>query len=123
MPTASVVVTNPTHYAIALRYDVGGNGAPRLVAKGADLVAAQIRELAREHKVPILEQPPLARALFYSTKLGGEVPRELYTVVAQVLAYVYQLRTMMATGHLSLPDLQTLTVPEELQRPRGGVAH
>ena len=123
VPTASVVVTNPTHYAIALRYDVGGNGAPRLVAKGADLVAAQIRELAREHKVPILEQPPLARALFYSTKLGGEVPRELYTVVAQVLAYVYQLRTMMATGHLSLPDLQTLTVPEELQRPRGGVAH
>ena len=123
VPTASVVVTNPTHYAIALRYDVGGNGAPRLVAKGADLVAAQIRELAREHKVPILEQPPLARALFYTTRLGAEVPRELYTVVAQVLAYVYQLRTVMATGHLSLPDLQTLTVPEELQRPRGGVAH
>jgi flagellar biosynthetic protein FlhB len=123
VPTASVVVTNPTHYAIALRYDVGGNGAPRLVAKGADLVAAQIRALAKEHNVPILEQPPLARALFYSTKIGAEVPRELYTAVAQVLAYVYQLRTMMAAGHFKLPELQTLTVPEELQRPHGGVAH
>ena len=118
VPTASVVVTNPTHYAIALRYDVGGNGAPRLVAKGADLVAAQIRELAREHKVPILEQPPLARALFYTTRLGAEVPRELYTVVAQVLAWVYQLRA----GPHGLADLPALAVPDELQRPRGGVA-
>jgi len=123
VPTASVVVTNPTHYAIALRYDVGGNGAPRLVAKGADLVAAQIRELAREHKVPILEQPPLARALFYSTKIGAEVPRELYTVVAQVLAYVYQLQAALSSGRRQLPELHPLTVPEELQRPRGGVAH
>ena len=123
VPTASVVVTNPTHYAIALRYDVGGNGAPRLVAKGADLVAAQIRALAKEHNVPILEQPPLARALYYSTRLGAEVPRELYAVVAQVLAYVYQLRTLMAAGRYNLPDLQPLPVPDELQRPRGGVAH
>ncbi|ANX02932.1 flagellar biosynthesis protein FlhB [Immundisolibacter cernigliae] len=123
VPTASVVVTNPTHYAIALRYDVGGNGAPRLVAKGADLVAAQIRALAKEHNVPILEQPPLARALYYSTRLGAEVPRELYAVVAQVLAYVYQLRTLMAAGRYNLPDLQPLSVPDELQRPRGGVAH
>lgn len=122
VPTASVVVTNPTHYAIALRYDVGGNGAPRLVAKGADLIAAQIRALAKEHGVPILEQPPLARALYYSTKLGAEVPRELYAAVAQVLAYVYQLRTMMAAGRYDLPDLQPLAVPDELQRPRGGVA-
>lgn len=122
VPTASVVVTNPTHYAIALRYDLGGNGAPRLVAKGADLVAAQIRTLAKEHKVPILEQPPLARALFYSTKLGAEVPRELYAVVAQVLAYVYQLQAALSAGRLQLPDLHPLTVPEELQRPRGGVA-
>jgi flagellar biosynthetic protein FlhB len=123
VPTASVVVTNPTHYAIALRYDVGGNGAPRLVAKGADLVAAQIRALAKEHNVPILEQPPLARALYYSTRLGAEVPRELYAVVAQVLAYVYQLRTLMAASRYNLPDLQPLPVPDELQRPRGGVAH
>jgi len=123
VPTASVVVTNPTHYAIALRYDVGGNGAPKLVAKGADLVAAQIRALAKEHGVPILEQPPLARALYYSTKLGAEVPRELYAVVAQVLAYVYQLRTLMAAGRYNLPQLQPLPVPDELQRPRGGVAH
>ena len=123
VPTASVVVTNPTHYAIALRYDVGGNGAPRLVAKGADLVAAQIRELAREHGVPILEQPPLARALFYSTKIGAEVPRELYTVVAQVLAYVYQLQAALSSGRRQLPELHPLAVPEELQRPRGGVAH
>ena len=123
VPTASVVITNPTHYAIALRYDVGGNGAPRLVAKGADLVAAQIRALAKEHKVPILEQPPLARALFYSTKIGAEVPRELYAVVAQVLAYVYQLQAALSSGRRQLPELHPLTVPEELQRPRGGVAH
>jgi len=121
--SASVVITNPTHYAIALRYDVGGNGAPRLVAKGADLVAAQIRALAAEHKVPILEQPPLARALFYSTKIGAEVPRELYAVVAQVLAYVYQLQAALSSGRRQLPELHPLTVPEELQRPRGGVAH
>ncbi len=122
VPTASVVVTNPTHYAIALRYDVDGNGAPRLVAKGADLVAAQIRALAKEHGVPILEQPPLARALYYSTKLGAEVPRELYTVVAQVLAYVFQLRATLSGGRYDLPDLQPLAVPDALQRPRGGVA-
>lgn len=119
IPKASVVITNPTHYAVALRYDVGADGAPRLVAKGADLVAQQIRAAAKEHGVPILEQPPLARALFYTTKLGGEVPRELYTVVAQVLAWVYQLRA----GQAGLPDLPALRVPDELQRPRGGVAH
>ena len=118
IPSASVVVTNPTHYAVALRYDVGADGAPRLVAKGADLVAQQIRAVAREHGVPILEQPPLARALFYTTRLGAEVPRELYTVVAQVLAWVYQLRA----GQHGLPDLPALSVPDELQRPRGGVA-
>lgn len=119
IPKASVVITNPTHYAVALRYDVGADGAPRLVAKGADLVAQQIRAAAREHGVPILEQPPLARALFYTTKLGAEVPRELYTVVAQVLAWVYQLRA----GQHGLGDLPALAVPDELQRPRGGVAH
>ena len=119
IPKASVVVTNPTHYAVALRYDVGADGAPRLVAKGADLVAQQIRAIAKEHGVPILEQPPLARALFYTTRLGAEVPRELYTVVAQVLAWVYQLRA----GQYGLIDLPALSVPDELQRPRGGVAH
>lgn len=118
IPTASVVITNPTHYAVALRYDVGADGAPRLVAKGADLVAQQIRAIAKEHRVPILEQPPLARALFYTTRLGAEVPRELYTVVAQVLAWVYQLRA----GPHGLADLPALAVPDELQRPRGGVA-
>jgi flagellar biosynthetic protein FlhB len=118
IPKASVVITNPTHYAVALRYDVGADGAPRLVAKGADLVAQQIRAAAKEHGVPILEQPPLARALFYTTRLGAEVPRELYTVVAQVLAWVYQLRA----GQHGLADLATLAVPDELQRPRGGVA-
>lgn len=115
IPKASVVVTNPTHYAVALRYDLGRDGAPRLVAKGADLVAQQIRAVAKEHGVPILEQPPLARALYYTTKLGAEVPRELYTAVAQVLAWVYQLRA----GQHGLPDLPALEVPDELQRPRG----
>ncbi len=122
IPTASVVVVNPTHYAVALRYDLGKDGAPRLVAKGADLVAAQIRALAKEHGVPILSQPPLARALYYSTRIGAEVPRELYTVVAQVLAYIYQLRTALAAGRYDVPDLDALPVPDELQRPRGSAA-
>jgi len=93
VPSADVVVTNPTHYAVALRYAEGRHGAPRVVAKGAGLVAARIRELAREHGVPLLSAPPLARALHHNVELGHEIPASLYTAVAEVLAWVYQLRS------------------------------
>ena len=92
IPKADVVVTNPTHYAVALRYQDGAMRAPRVVAKGAHLLAARIRELAEEHRVPVLESPPLARALYRHAELGDEIPTALYTAVAEVLAYVYQLR-------------------------------
>ena len=92
IPKADVVVTNPTHYAVALRYQDGAMRAPRVVAKGAHLLAARIRELAEEHRVPVLEAPPLARALYRHAELGDEIPATLYAAVAEVLAYVYQLR-------------------------------
>lgn len=98
IPTADVVVTNPTHYAVALRYQEGAMRAPRVVAKGAHLLAARIRALAEEHQVPILEAPPLARALYRHAELGDEIPATLYTAVAEVLAYVYQLRGCREDG-------------------------
>ncbi len=91
VPKADVVITNPTHFAIALRYDATQGSAPLVVAKGADLMAARIRELARENDVPIVENPPLARALFKQVDIGREIPGELYEAVAEVLAFVYQI--------------------------------
>jgi flagellar biosynthetic protein FlhB len=98
IPKADVVVTNPTHYAVALRYQDGAMRAPTVVAKGAHLLAARIRALAEEHRVPILEAPPLARALYRHAELGDEIPATLYTAVAEVLAYVYQLRRHREDG-------------------------
>lgn len=92
VPYAQVIITNPTHFAVALRYEEGKMGAPEVVAKGQDLVAARIRELATEHRVPLFNAPPLARSLFHSTKIGQPIPAGLYTAVAQVLAYIFQLR-------------------------------
>ncbi len=92
VPKADVVVTNPTHYAVALRYDEKKMRAPVVVAKGVELVALKIREIAAEHGVPVIEAPPLARALHKSVDLNREVPAALYITVAQVLTYVYQLR-------------------------------
>lgn len=92
VPKADVILTNPTHYAVALQYSPGRMRAPRVVAKGADLVAQRIRELAREHRIPIVAAPPLARALYRGAELEQEIPVALYAAVAQVLSYVYQLR-------------------------------
>jgi flagellar biosynthesis protein FlhB len=89
VPTADVVVTNPTHYAVALRYD-GASPAPELVAKGKDLIAARIREIAAEHGVPIVEDPPLARSLHRHVDVGEQIPESLFQAVAQVLAFVYR---------------------------------
>lgn len=113
VPSASVVVMNPTHYAVALKYEDGMN-APRVVAKGVDLVALRIRDAAKAADVPVLEAPPLARALYAHADLDREIPMALYSAVAQVLAYVFQLRAALG-GHAPtprvLPDLQ---VPPEL---------
>jgi flagellar biosynthesis protein FlhB len=91
VPNADVILTNPTHFAVALKYDAATMRAPKVVAKGADLVAQRIRDIGAENHVPIIENPPLTRALFRSVEIGWEVPGEFYAAVAEVLAYVYQL--------------------------------
>jgi flagellar biosynthetic protein FlhB len=92
VPKASVVITNPTHYAVALQYDMGDSGAPKVVAKGADLVAQKIREIATEHDVPIVENPPLARALYAGVEIDREIPPEHYKAVAEIISYVFRLK-------------------------------
>jgi flagellar biosynthetic protein FlhB len=114
IPKADVVVTNPTHYAVALRYQGNSMRAPQVVAKGAHLLAQRIGALAREHDVPVLEAPPLARALYRHAELGDEVPAALYTAVAEVLAYVYQLRRQQEAGGPMPQPPGTLPVPLEL---------
>ena len=98
LPTADVVITNPTHFAVALKYDDELMGAPKVIAKGKDLVANRIRELATEHGVPLFSAPPLARVLFRTTDIGEEIPARLYTAVAQVLAYILQLNETLRPG-------------------------
>lgn len=114
VPTADVVVTNPTHYAVALKYAEGKMGVPKVVAKGADEVAAKIRELAAEHNVSLLEAPPLARALYKHTELGDQIPEALYTAVAEVLAYVFQLRTFKQHGGVRPQEPQGIYVPPDM---------
>lgn len=92
VPGASVVVTNPTHFAVALKYEMGAAGAPRVVAKGADLIAQKIREIAEENDVPIVENPPLARALYAGVEVDQEIPREHYRAVAEIIGYVFRLK-------------------------------
>lgn len=114
IPNADVVVTNPTHYAVALQYADGKKGAPRVVAKGADVVAAKIRDVAEENRVPIVEAPPLARALYRHTDLGEEIPEALYTAVAEVLAYVFQLRAYRKGAGVRPIEPASLAVPPHL---------
>jgi len=98
VPKADVVITNPTHFAVALRYERGSSEAPRVVVKGADLMALRIREIAGDSGVPVVERPPLARALYRDVEEGQEIPCELYQAVAEVLAYVYRLRGRNLAG-------------------------
>ncbi|MGE4337521.1 MAG: flagellar biosynthesis protein FlhB [Pigmentiphaga sp.] len=114
VPKADVVVTNPTHFAVALRYDAGAMSAPRVVAKGTGLIAQRIRDLAREHQVPLLEAPPLARALHRHVELDQEIPTALYTAVAEVLAWVFQLRTARDAGSPEPDAPAALPVPATL---------
>lgn len=96
IPEADVVITNPTHFAVALSYKTGQGQAPIVVAKGADFLAGRIKDVAREHQVEIVENKPLARMLYYNVELGAEIPPELYQAVAEVLAYVYQLHNKVS---------------------------
>lgn len=121
VPKADVVVTNPTHYAVALKYEGATMRAPRVVAKGADLVAAQIREIARSNNVPLLEAPPLARALYRHTEIGEDVPAALYTAVAEVMAWVYTLRQAAAAGVPAPSEPDHLSVPAGMD-PAGDAA-
>ena len=105
IPTADVIVTNPTHYAVALKYVADKSRAPIVVAKGADQIAFAIRELGKQNRIPILEAPPLARALYRSTELDQEIPTTLYAAVAQVLSYVYQLRMYRSGPPPVMPDI------------------
>jgi flagellar biosynthetic protein FlhB len=114
IPTADVVVTNPTHYSVALKYSDKGMRAPVVVAKGSHLIAQRIREIAQENHVPILEAPPLARALHKHTEIGESIPEALYTAVAEVLAYVYQLKRYQSQGGARPEQPANLPVPLEL---------
>jgi flagellar biosynthetic protein FlhB len=116
VPQADIVVMNPTHYAVALKYDERLLGAPRVVAKGTDRLALRIRDLAADSGVPVLQAPPLARALYTHVELDAEVPAQLFAAVAQVLAWVYQLRRAPQAA-LRAPDV---SVPPELDPANGG---
>ncbi|WP_392886473.1 flagellar biosynthesis protein FlhB [Pseudomonas migulae] len=117
IPEADVVITNPTHYAVALKYDPDKGGAPMLVAKGSDFLALKIREIAVANEVLLLESPALARSIYYSTELEQEIPGGLYLAVAQVLAYVYQIRQHRAgKGKRPEPLKDDLPIPPDLRR-------
>lgn len=117
VPTADVVVTNPTHYSVAIKYDDNGDRAPILVAKGQDEMAMHIRTIATAHDVPLVASPMLARAIFYSTEVDHEIPAKLFMAVAQVLAYVYQLKAYKkGKGRRPSPLSTNLPIPPELRR-------
>jgi flagellar biosynthesis protein FlhB len=116
IPSADVVLVNPTHYAVAIAYDASKMRAPKVVAKGVDELAATIRQLAEHHKIPIVSSPPLARTLYRQVQIGREVPVNLYAAIAQVLSYVYQLRNWRRSGG-QYPALPEIALGEE---PSGG---
>jgi flagellar biosynthetic protein FlhB len=115
VPGADVVITNPTHYAVALKYDQNKMAAPVVVAKGHDETAFKIMEIAREHKVEIMRTPPLTRAVYHNTEVGGEIPDGLYMAIAQVLAYVFQLR-QFRKGRGEKPHVPEFPIPSDLRR-------
>lgn len=117
VPNADVIVTNPTHYSVAIQYDQLGNRAPVLVAKGLDELAMHIRKIGKAHDVPIIESPALARAIYYATEVNHEVPQKLFMAVAQILAYVYQLKAYKAgKGKRPKPLKKNFTIAPELRR-------
>lgn len=115
VPKADVIITNPTHYAVALQYDEHGMGAPKVIAKGTELVAQKIREIGDEHEVPRLEAPALARALYAHVDLGREIPAALYTAVAEVLAWAFQLKRARQGIAMMPPTPKNIEVPEDYE--------
>ncbi len=115
VPKADVIVTNPTHYAVALSYQPG-MAAPKVVAKGVGLVAANIRELGGKHRVPIVEAPPLARAIYFNTEIGEQIPAGLYLAVAKLLGYIFQLQAWRVEGGEYPRKPDDFPVPDELRR-------
>jgi len=113
VPDADVIVTNPTHYSVAIKYEQQGTRAPFILAKGVDFMALKIREVAREHEVPVMESPALCRAIYHTTEIGEEVPEELFIAIAQVLAYIYQLE-QFRKGKSGRPK----ALPENLKIPK-----
>jgi flagellar biosynthetic protein FlhB len=117
VPNADVIVTNPTHFSVAIKYEQDGNRAPVVVAKGLDELAMHIRKIAKAHDVPIIESPALARAIYYSTEVKHEVPQKLFMAVAQILAYVYQLKAYKAgKGKRPKSLKKDMPIPPELRR-------
>jgi flagellar biosynthetic protein FlhB len=117
VPNADVIVTNPTHYSVAIQYDQFGTRAPVMVAKGLDELAMHIRKIGKAHDIPIIESPALARAIYYATEVNHEVPQKLFMAVAQILAYVYQLKAHKAgKGKRPKPLNKNFVIPPELKR-------
>ena len=116
VPDADVIVTNPTHYSVAIKYEQDGTRAPYIVAKGVDFMALKIREVGREYEVPVMQSPPLCRAIYHTTEIGDEVPQELFAAIAQVLAYIYQLE-QFRKGKSGRPKAlpENLIIPKEFQ--------
>jgi len=114
VPNADVVITNPTHYAVALKYDDDGNAAPLVLAKGKEQVAAKIREIADHYEIPVLQLPSLTRAVYFSTEIGDEIPQQLYMAVAQVLAWVYQMKQYQSGKAKKPGRLPDVSVPKDL---------
>lgn len=116
VPKADVIITNPTHYAVALKYDQKNMKAPKLVAKGVDVMAEKIMEIAKSKSIPLVALPPLARSIYFHTEVGEEIPSELYVSVAQVLAYVHQLK-LYKRGKLKKPKVpEKVNIPPEMAR-------
>jgi len=114
VPDADVIVTNPTHFAVALKYAEDGNQAPVVLAKGVDLMAERIRAIGKNHRITLFEAPPLARALYWTTDIGEEIPSQLYLAVAQVLTYVYRLKAASHNAAVAWPEKPVVQVDEEL---------
>ncbi len=115
VPEADVVITNPTHFSVAIKYDQDNMRAPIVVAKGADLVAFEIRKIAQGNDVPLMSSPALARAIFFTTEIDDEVPEGLYLAVARVLAYVFHLRQQFDGTHQAQTEMNDLPIPEDMQ--------
>lgn len=120
LPKATIVITNPEHYAVALKYDKGTQAAPIVVAKGVDWMAEHIKQLAKQHNVPILSAPPLARSIYFNSELFEEIPGGLYQAVAKVLAYVYQLRAYQVGAAPQPVTPENIDIPVELRRDQHG---